>query len=244
MTITNQTHSEARPSAFDQTRLVFFDMDSTILDVTPYHRKNFLTVLNKFYGVEELPKIDNSGYPMMTAMQRICTAAGVGENLIKSHLAEVEHMLVENMQAILPEDLNEFVLPGAVDLLERLTQAQIPMGLTTGSLRDVAVPILKRTGLLKYFPLTVFGDHAGVREDMVRSALEKATWVYGLAPEEIALVTVGDAASDIRAGKAFNAKTIAVTTGRSNAAQLSKYDPDLIVGSLSDTEMLFNAILG
>lgn len=218
-------------------------MDQTILDTTSYHRKNFLTVLNKLYEINQLPYVENAGNPMMVALKRWCTAAGVGQTFMESHLKEAERMLVENMLAILPNDLRGAVLPGVIDLLETLSKAQIPLGLTTGTLREIAVPILKRAGLLGYFPLTVFGDQAETREDIVRSGLEKATWVYGLANEEISLVTVGDGITDIRAGKAFNARTISVTTGGLSKERLQAYQPDYIFPDLTDTNALFEAIV-
>ena len=242
MTIQNLKKDESH-LAFDQTRLVFFDMDQTILDITHYHRKNFLTVLNKLYEINQLPYVENAGNPMMVALKRWCTAAGVGQAYMESHLKEAERLLVENMLGILPDDLSDAVLPGVVNLLEALSKAQVPLGLTTGTLREIAVPILKRAGLLGYFPLTVFGDQAESREDIVRSGLEKATWVYGLANEEISLVTVGDGITDIRAGKAFGARTISVTTGGLSKEQLAVYQPDYIFPDLTDINALFEAIV-
>ncbi len=242
MTISNLKKEDAT-TAFDKTRLVFFDMDQTILNTTPYQYKNFSTVLHKVYEINQLARIDNAGNPMMVSVKRWCGAAGIGEAYVESHLKETERLLVENMMSILPDDLRDAVLPGVVDLLEALSQAQIPLGLTTGTLRAIAVPILKRAGLLGYFPLTVFGDQAEDREDIVRSGLEKASWVYGLAKEEISLVTIGDGITDIRAGKAFNARTISVTTGRLTKEQLQAHQPDFIFPDLTDTAALLEAIL-
>jgi phosphoglycolate phosphatase-like HAD superfamily hydrolase len=242
MTIHNLQKDEARLE-FGKTRLVFFDMDQTILDATVYHRQNFLTVLEKLYAIKPLPHVDNAGNPMMVAVKRWCAAAGIGEAFMESQIKEAERLLVENMKRILPDDLRGAVLPGVINLLEALRKAQIPVGLTTGTLREIAVPMLKRAGLLGYFPLTVFGDQAQEREDIVRSGIEKATWVYGLSNEEISLVTVGDGMMDIRAGKAFNARTISVATGRLTQEQLQAYQPDFVFPDLTDTDALFEAIV-
>jgi phosphoglycolate phosphatase-like HAD superfamily hydrolase len=242
MTIHDLQKNETQ-TAFDKTRLVFFDMDQTILNTTGYQRENFLTVLDKLYEIKQLPRVQNAGNPMMVALKNWCTAAGIGEAFMESQIKDAERLLVENMRRILPDDLRDAVLPGVVDLLEALSKAQIPVGLTTGTLREVAVPILKKAGLLGYFPLTVFGDQAEAREDIVRSGLEKAAWVYGLANEEISLVTVGDAVTDVRAGKAFGARTISVTTGSTTKEELQVYQPDFIFPDLTDTTALFEAIV-
>ncbi|MHB8133792.1 MAG: HAD family hydrolase [Anaerolineaceae bacterium] len=225
-----------------KTRLVFFDMDRTILDVGPYHRQNFLFVLQKMFGVMELPPAETSGYPYMEVVRIYARAAGIGDGILDSQQTELETQLVENMLAILPDELTKYVFPGTVQLLEKLNVEKIPIGLTTGSLRAIAVPLLKRSGLLKYFPVTSFGDHVSTREQIVEQGLEKATWVYGMSKEDFQLVTIGDAPEDIRAGKAFGAITISVANGVYSTKQLSAHGPDYVFRDLRDTQAIFDKI--
>ena len=241
MTIPHTTSSVTNDGQI-KTRVVFFDMDRTILDVSPFHRKNFLTVLNKLFGVTELFKVVTSGVPMFEVMRRFAMAAGISEGSVNAKQDEIERLLVENIQTILPQDLQDFVLPGAVQLLETLHKNKIPVGLTTGSLRGVASQVLSRAGLLGYFPLTSFGDDCDHRRQIIDRGLEKATWVYGLARESIELVTVGDAPMDIEAGKEFSAITIAVATGLSSMEDLRSHHPDYVFPNLSDTQAVLNAI--
>lgn len=242
MTIPHTTSSVTDDGQI-KTRVVFFDMDRTILDVSPFHRKNFLTVLNKLFGVTELFKVTTSGVPMFEVMRRFAMAAGVSEGSVNAKKEEIERMLVENIQTILPQDLQDFVLPGTIQLLETLHKNRIPVGLTTGSLRGVASQVLSRAGLLGYFPLTSFGDECDHRREIIDRALEKATWVYGLSRDSIELVTVGDAPMDIEAGKEFSARTIAVATGLSSIEDLKSHHPDFVFPNLLDTQAILNAII-
>lgn len=241
LTITNTTFTRAE-NGHIKTRVVFFDMDRTILDISPFHRKNFLMVLNKLFGITELPPVVTSGYPMFEVMRRFAVAAGINEGSVNAKQAEIERLLMENIQTILPQDLHDFVLPGVVPLLETLHKNKIPVGLTTGSLRGVASQVLSRAGLLGYFPLTSFGDDCDQRQQIIDRGLVKATWVYGLAREAIELVTVGDAPMDIQAGKAFNARTIAVITGLYTEQDLKAHNPDFIFPNLVDTQAILSAI--
>jgi len=50
-------------------------MDHTLLDVSPFHRKNFLMVLNKIFGITELQKVVTSGVPMFEVMRRFCCSS-------------------------------------------------------------------------------------------------------------------------------------------------------------------------
>jgi len=241
LTITNTSSSQTENGQI-KTRVVLFDMDRTLLDVSPFHRKNFLMVLNKFFGVTELHKVVTSGVPMFEVVRRFAKAAGVSEGSVNAKQPEIERMLAENIQTILPQDLHDFVLPGVVTLLETLHKNKIPVGLITGSLRGVASQILSRAGLLGYFPLTSFGDDCDHRSQIINRGLEKATWVYGLARESIELVTVGDAPMDIEAGKEFSAITIAVTTGLYSELDLKEHQPDFIFSNLSNTQEVLAAI--
>lgn len=242
MTITNKT-SSVTDSGQVKTRAVFFDMDRTIVDVSPFHRKNFLNVLNKMFGVTELMKVVTSGVPMLEVTRRFAMAAGVSEISFDVKKSEIEYLLVENMLSILPQDLHDYVLPGTVTLLETLHRNKIPVGLITGSLRGVASQILSRSGLLGFFPLTSFGDDCDHRQQIIDRALEKSTWVYGLARESIDLVTIGDAPMDIEAGKLFSARTIAVASGLYSAEELQSHNPDFVFPNLQDTEAIFQAII-
>lgn len=180
--------------------------------------------------------------PMFEVVRRFAVAGGVSEGNVNARQAEIERMLIENIQTILPQDLQDFILPGAAQLLETLHKNRIPVGLTTGTLRGIASQLLSRSGLLGYFPLTSFGDDCDHRSQIVERGLEKATWVYGLARESIELVTIGDAPMDIEAGKAFSARTIAVATGIYSEQDLKIYDPDFIFPNLVDTQAVLSAI--
>jgi len=241
MTVSIISTTEDKP-AESNSRLVLFDMDRTLLDVTKYHRQNFLMVLKRLYGVTELPAAETSGIPALEVLWRFAKNAGVGESLFQSRVQEAEPLLVENLLAILPQDLSSCVLPGAEALLRNLKEEKIPLGLITGTLRAAAVAILQRSGLLGYFPLTVFGDGFNRREQIVKKALEKAGWVYGLSDGQFQLFTVGDAPSDIQAGKAFQACTIGVATGILSCEELLLHEPDHVFHDLRDTETLMRVI--
>jgi len=239
----NQVNEINQPIAELKTPLVFFDMDRTILDVGVYHRKNILSVLNKLFGITELPSVETSGFPYLEVVRFFARAAGISEGFLDAKQTEMEKQLVENMLDFLPEDITKFVFPGTVEILEKLKTEKIPVGLTTGSLRSIAIPMLKRSGLLKYFPVTAFGDQVQTREQIIERGLQQAAWVYGLSRSEVQLVMIGDAPADIRAGRAFGAVTISVANGLYTLDQLLSHQPDYAFSSLQDTQDIFEKIV-
>jgi phosphoglycolate phosphatase-like HAD superfamily hydrolase len=236
------TNQDAQQAVDLKTRLVFFDMDRTILDASVFHRKNIQDVLNQLFGVRSLARAETSGYPYLEVARIYARAAGIGEGFLLSHQSEMETLLVENMLGLLPEDLSAYVFPGAIELLEKLKDERIALGLTTGSLRGFAVPMLKRSGLLKYFPVTSFGDQVESREQILSRGLEQAAWVYGIPSEHFQLVTIGDAPADIRAGKAFGARTISIASGVYSMDQLSAFRPDYVFQNILNTQAIFEKI--
>lgn len=146
-------HESLQNKTESKTRLVFFDMDHTILNASKYHRQTIANLLSKFFGVNELPRVMTSGYPYIEVIRKYAIEAGVGDDFFSSKLAEIEKYVVENMVASLPDDMGFCIYPGAIALLEKLSQANIFLGITTGTLREIAVPLLQRTGLLSFFPL-------------------------------------------------------------------------------------------
>lgn len=237
-----QDHSQH--TAELKTRLVLFDMDHTILNASTYHRQSIVSTLQKLFGIDGLPKAMTAGYPYLEVIRKYAVAGGVSDSFYSSKLAEVEKLVVENMLNCLPTDISGCVYPGTIALLNRLSNANIALGITTGTLREIAVPILQRAGLLPFFPLLAFGDQVKEREQILQKALTQVPWVYGLDPNEIQLVTIGDAITDIRAGKAFGAITIAVANGKTSLDQLADCQPDFLFPNLEDTDALFTAIIG
>lgn len=225
-----------------KSRLVFFDMDHTILNASQYHRKSLTQSLHTLFGLNELPFATTSGYPYLEVVRKYAQAAGIDDAFFDANQTELENLLITNMLALLPGDLSACVYPGAIDLLSELSEANIALGLTTGTWREIAVPILKKAGLLSYFPLLAFGDQVKEREQILQKALAQAAWVYGLSADDIQLVTVGDATTDITAGKAFGAVTVAVANGVTSIEQLAACQPDYLFENLKDTAALYDAI--
>ncbi len=242
--MTNRLNQDSKNQFAElKTRLVFFDMDHTLLNASKYHRQSIVNSLNKLFGITDLPRVMTSGYPYLEVVRKYATAAGISNAFYDSKQLELTTLLVENMLAILPQEMNACVYPGTLGLLEKLRQANIALGITSGTLRDIAVPLLERAGLLAYFPLMAFGDQVREREQILQKALNQAPWVYGFNPDEVQLVTVGDAITDIRAGKAFGAVTIAVANGVTSMEQLAAGEPDFLFANLEETDAIFTAIV-
>lgn len=154
------------------------------------------------------------------------------------------HLLSIETIAALPADLTGHILPGVVSLLETLVARGIYRALVTGTLGETAREVLVRSRLDPYFPVQVYGDEGTQRADLIRLALSRAARLYGLDVHRCDLVTIGDAQSDIQAGRAVGARTVSVATGVLARSDLARLEPDAILDGLGDEQSALEAILG
>ena len=62
-----------------------------------------------------------------------------------------------------------------------------------------------------------------------------------MKPEQF--IVIGDTPNDIACAREFGAKAVAVATGRSHsAAELAKFEPDILLLDLQDTPNILNTL--
>ncbi|MCK4800576.1 MAG: HAD hydrolase-like protein [Anaerolineales bacterium] len=226
--------------------LLIFDLDGTLLDVFDYHIACVAKVVKEVWNVpDQLPKSKRYGFPQKEIIRRICEAGGVPEEEINRHLQRVQLMLTEQMQQTLPEDLTNRLLPGVNELLDNLVERKnIYLALATGTLGSTAKILLARSGLKKYFPAGAYGHEVFSRQELVRLALDRSLNYYGLNPTRTRVVTIGDAPSDIEAGKSISARTVSVASSSFSTDELARFSPDVLLVSFEDLENTVESILG
>ena len=127
------------------------------------------------------------------------------------------------------------VLPGVVDLLERLAETpDIHLGLLTGNIAGGAAAKMRHFGLDHFFPFGGYGCDFADRNKLGPVASARATAHTGRAfhPEEI--VVIGDTPKDIACAKALGSPCIAVATGRFSVAELRQHAPHRVIASLEE----------
>ena len=154
-------------------------------------------------------------------------------------------MLTTEMSQNLPEDLRDRLLPGVQGLLAVLsTDANVYLALATGTLGGTAEIILKRSGLDTFFPVGAYGHECHDRQELVRLAQERSFAYYDLDPVSTQVVTVGDAPSDIEAGKSIGARTVSVASSSFSMEDLARYEPEVQLESFAEVEEVAVEIIG
>jgi phosphoglycolate phosphatase-like HAD superfamily hydrolase len=122
--------------------------------------------------------------------------------------------------------------PGAVEALQRLSDAGAVLGIVTAGHREVVEPQLVRTGLGSLLPVRVFGDDLPVHKpdpEPLRRALRLAGGSH--RPETSAYV--GDAPTDMQMAVAVGARAIGIESVLGHPDELRAAGADEIAPSVA-----------
>lgn len=135
--------------------------------------------------------------------------------------------------------------PGIRELLDSLSAASgIYIGLLTGNFKVSAEIKLSRFDLNSYFGFGVFGDDAGIRNDMPPIARQRVLEHYSLDIPFERIYIIGDTVYDIECAQTNGAVSIAVGTGWGDTMRLKSMSPDYFFQDMGDTDLVMKAITG
>jgi HAD superfamily hydrolase (TIGR01509 family) len=189
----------ATPPAF------LFDLDGTLVDSVYQHVLAWREALESS-GIELAVwrihrRIGMSGGLFVNALLR-----EIGREVSRE---QVEHMQAQHMQAFLRQAGQVRPLPGARELLKRLSEQGVPWAIATSGRRDAAQPALDMLG--------VAPDTVVITRDMVRHAKPDPDLFLaaasGLEVDIESSIVVGDSVWDLLAARRARALGVGVLSG-------------------------------
>lgn len=129
------------------------------------------------------------------------------------------------------------VMPGAEELLERLTAAGRLVGLITGNTEPAAHTKLARANLNRFFAFGGYGSDADERVDVCRKALDRAQAAAGGQLDRAGSIALGDTPRDIEAGHGAGVRVVGVATGIYSVDELREAGADWAVPDLTSSEL-------
>lgn len=224
-------------------KLVIFDLDQTLVDVTWLHDETVHEVFRDFFGVDaRLGEIDFAGKSITDNIIELAVLKGISRESTMQKINEILEAYDELFRRKLPRDASPHILSGARRLLDELSRTDNVLALYTGSSPGTAEMVLANTGLSKYFRFAVYGTKSKSRINMVELALERAEILTHRGFRGSEIVIIGDSVRDIDCSKHFGAVSIAVATGFHSKEELMSRQPDYLFGSLEEQQEILQAI--
>ena len=209
---------------------VLFDLDGTILDSIGIYYQIIEIVCKRLH----LP---------MPSREKLREAAKNGdfewEQVFPGKTQQEKAIMVERTREIIAEIYpNLFrtqakLIPNAKKTLEAILQKGIKMGIVTSTPRQsMAVKLhpLMDSGINDLLEVIIHADDVPRKKPAPDPLLEGSKRL-GILPEHC--MYVGDARTDIQAGKAAGMKTVGVLTGFDDHKALSRENPDSIIESIA-----------
>lgn len=209
-------------------KLVIFDLDQTLIDIISFNAKAFELAFQEMFGIKStFTKLD---YPGKTIKDLVIEVAELEKvkKITKKQIAQFINLYERNIIKILPANLEKYILPGAKELVKKLSRSNI-LAIITGTPKHELYKILKNTRLARYFKIILTGENAKNKKKLAKLAHQKSDKI---ARKHLKAIIIGDSTEDVNAGKAINALTIGVTTGLHSKEKLLKTGAHYVFNSL------------
>jgi HAD superfamily hydrolase (TIGR01509 family) len=197
-------------------RAIAFDLDGVLINSEPLYRRAFINFLR-----------ERQREPEEILFTKMMGSTGREAILIcKDHyqFADPAHELsaacLRHFHAVIELDPIQ-LLPGAADLLERLTQKEIPFAVATSSGRAYAERVLDGFGITKSLQFLLTGNDVSHGKPHPEIYLEAANR-FGISPGE--MIVIEDSRNGLLAAQAAGARCIVVPHDLTPIEQMSSAD--------------------
>jgi phosphoglycolate phosphatase len=223
-------------------KLLLFDIDGTLLLSGGSGAKAMLEAGQQLFGNSFNFDLDTSG-KLDTQIYKELSKLNAHLDMQHRH-DEFREVYLKKLEFELQWDNKAFVMPGIMELLEKLRRLHhITLGLLTGNYGPAARAKLKAVEIQHdWFQITAFGDEAVTRPDLVELAMKRYFEMKNerLQPREV--VVIGDTPKDVACAQAHGCVAFAVATGKWSVEQLQAARADIVVDNLSDANKLLELL--
>ena len=215
-------------------KTVVIDLDGTLLDTAP----------DLAYAAELM--MDELGMPA-PELATIKTYIGNGVSRLVTRVltgdldAEPDAELFARAYAIYQKHYGENVslhsrpFDGVVEGLQAFQAQGLHMACVTNKAEVFTIPLLRDTGLLKYFELVLSGDTLPRRKPDPLPLLHAG---HHFATEPSQLLLIGDSQNDTQAARAARCAVFCVPYGYNRGVPVHELQPDAVVPTLFDAAQL------
>ncbi|MDO5745377.1 MAG: HAD hydrolase-like protein [Micrococcaceae bacterium] len=213
---------------------VLFDIDETLVHTGGSGTRSWAWAFEKLHGVRAEIGEHSSAGETDPQVGRATFKAVLGRDPSHQEMARLYAQYLWHLSEDIWVSEGYRVLPGARDLLDRLSAAGVILGVVSGAMEGAARIKMDPGKLNRYFVFGAYGSDSPDRSEVTRLAISKAARLHGsdLAPREV--LVVGDTPHDVESARAAGATAVGVATGNYGVDELRAARADHVLASLTE----------
>lgn len=213
--------------------VVLFDVDETLVHTGGAGARGWNAAFEKIYGLPADIGQHTSAGETDPQVARETFVGVLGREPVGDELDPIYAQYLLGVSDDIWKSAEYRMLPGADQVLQRLVDAGVILGIVSGAMEGAARTKLMPANLNRFFLFGAYGSDSPDRPELTRIAIEKAARLHiGLSPEDV--FVVGDTPLDVAAAHAAGAVSVGVATGKYSKAELEAADAMHVLGSLED----------
>jgi len=213
---------------------VLFDVDETLISTGGAGAKAWRWAFDHLWGMEaDITKFTKGGMTDPEVGRR--TFVGVmGREPTDREMARLLGAYLQRLPEEVQASPGYRILPGVTELLPKLMDEGVLLGVTSGALEAGAHAKLARADLNRFFCFGGYGSDSKNRGELTRKAIERAEMIHGHAIDPKDVFVVGDTPLDIAAAHEAGAVAVGVASGRYSVEELKDAGADRVMSQLTD----------
>jgi phosphoglycolate phosphatase len=212
---------------------VLFDIDGTLLVTGGAGAVAWQRAFRELHGVDA--NIDEHTQAGMTdpEIAEIVFREVIGRDGTKAERAQAIAAYLGHLADAVEQSDGFRVMPGIEELLPRMTEQGVLLGIVTGNIEAAAQIKLARGDLNRFFVFGGYGSDARDRTELTRRALERGGGVAGKPLDPVATIAVGDTPRDVGAGHGAEIRVVGVATGKYTVQELTEAGADWAIADVT-----------
>jgi phosphoglycolate phosphatase-like HAD superfamily hydrolase len=192
---------------------ILFDIDGTLLHTGGAGAVAWQRAFLELYDVEA--NIEEHTRAGMTdpEIAELVFKEVMGREGSETERAEAIGCYLGHLADAVKESEGYFVIEGIHELLPKLAEQGVLLGIVTGNIEPAAHIKLARGDLDKYFDFGGFGSDSRSRTELTKRAVERGGEAAGRPLDLERTIAVGDTPRDIKAGHGAGIRVVGVATG-------------------------------
>jgi len=217
-----------------KTEAVLFDIDGTLISTGGASNRAWKRAFQELQGVDvDVPAVTGKGVPD-PEVGRVVFKAAIGREPTDREAEALMRRRLDHLPEEVENSPGFVVQDGVVELLDKLIDDGVMLGLTTGNVEEAAHIKLSRANLNRYFSFGGYGSDSPDRTELTKKALERAKLVSGGSLDLAHCFSCGDTPRDVEAGHGAGIRVVGVATGEYTVEELLEAGADAAVASLRE----------